>query len=292
VDDRAVWFGIFPTPTAEDQTDVVRWVRRAEELELDLVAVQDHPYQRRFLDTFALLAHLAGVTERIRLAPAVTHLPLRPPAMLAKTAASIDVLSGGRFELGLGAGGFDQPSRAMGAPARTPAEKVDALEEAIDILRRFWATPERGITYEGEHHRLAGVKAGPPPAHPIGIWLGAYGPRMLALTGARADGWIPSSAFLPPEELAEALARIAAAAAAAGRGPADVRRIYNVSGTITDGSASGWLDGPVEHWVEELSDLALEGGVDAFTFWSDGDHDTQLERWAEVAAAVRAAVTA
>ena len=99
-------FGISVVPAADDLDRVVRLAQIADEGGLDLVGVQDHPYQRRFVDTFALLAHLLDRTSRISVFPDVANLPLRPPAVLAKHAATLDRLSGGRFELGLGAGGF------------------------------------------------------------------------------------------------------------------------------------------------------------------------------------------
>src|SRR4051812_43473792 len=109
-------FGIFPSPRADSSQEALQMARVADEAGLDLVAIQDHPYQRRFLDTWALLAYLAGRTERIALVPDVANLPLRPPAVMAGAAASIDVLSGGRFELGLGAGAFWDAIAAMGGP--------------------------------------------------------------------------------------------------------------------------------------------------------------------------------
>src|SRR5919112_5789226 len=92
-------FGIFPTPNAEERDGVVDQVMAAERVGLDLVGIQDHPYQRRFLDTFSLIAFLAARTERIRFFPDVANLPLRPPAVMAKAAASIDLLSGGPLQL-------------------------------------------------------------------------------------------------------------------------------------------------------------------------------------------------
>src|SRR3954452_15894611 len=127
--------GVFVIPSAGAPERTVEQVVAAEEAGLDLVGIQDHPYQRRFLDTFSLLAFLAARTTRIRLAPDVANLPLRPPAMIAKAASSIDALSGGRFELGLGAGAFWENIVAMGGPAREPGQAVDALEEAIELLR-------------------------------------------------------------------------------------------------------------------------------------------------------------
>ncbi|HEX2084337.1 MAG TPA: LLM class flavin-dependent oxidoreductase, partial [Solirubrobacteraceae bacterium] len=162
--------GISVVPAADDVDRLVRAVRLADEGGLELAGVQDHPYQRRFVDTLALLGHLLDRTERISVFPDVANLPLRPPAVLAKHAATLDRLSGGRFELGLGAGGFREAVRAMGGPELSAGQSVDALAEAIDVIRLVWSE-ERSVRYAGEHYRLDGYKPGPPPAHPIGIWL-------------------------------------------------------------------------------------------------------------------------
>src|SRR3954449_10599588 len=143
--------GVFVIPDARDPERTVEQALAAEEVGLDLVAIQDHPYQRRFLDTFSLLAYLAARTRRIRLAPDVANLPLRPPAMIAKAAASIDLLSGGRFELALGAGAFWENVAAMGGPARDRGESVEALEEAIQVIRLWWSGDEK-VSFEGRHY--------------------------------------------------------------------------------------------------------------------------------------------
>jgi alkanesulfonate monooxygenase SsuD/methylene tetrahydromethanopterin reductase-like flavin-dependent oxidoreductase (luciferase family) len=111
---NAVNCGVFLNPAAEGYPELLRQVDAAERGGLDLVGIQDHPYQPRFLDTFALIADLLARTERLRFFPAVANLPLRPPAMLAKLGASLDVMSGGRFELGIGAGAFWEGVAAMG----------------------------------------------------------------------------------------------------------------------------------------------------------------------------------
>jgi alkanesulfonate monooxygenase SsuD/methylene tetrahydromethanopterin reductase-like flavin-dependent oxidoreductase (luciferase family) len=277
---RAVELGAFVVPGAED--DVLGQVLAVERAGLDLVGIQDHPYQRRFLDTFSLLAFLAARTERVRLFPAVANLPLRPPAMLAKQAATIDLLSGGRFELGLGAGAFWDAIEAFGGPRRGGPESVDALEEAIAILRACWSG-ERSVTLEGDHYRVHGMKFGPPPAHRIGIWLGAYGPRMMRIVGRLADGWFPSLPRLPLDELPGRVRMIDEAAERAGRDPGSIRRIANLGGEITDGPVSEWLHGPPSHWVEELGKLSAESGFDGFLVGSD-----QVARFAaEVAPALR-----
>jgi alkanesulfonate monooxygenase SsuD/methylene tetrahydromethanopterin reductase-like flavin-dependent oxidoreductase (luciferase family) len=233
-----VELGIFTVPDASDPQGPVRQIVAAEEVGLDLVGVQDHPYQRRFHDTWTLLSYAAAKTRRIKLVPDVINLPLRQPAVLAKAAASLDQLSGGRLELGLGAGAFWDGVEAMGGPRRSGKESVDALEEAIEIIRGF-LFEERSVTVEGEHYRVRGAKPGPPPAHPIGIWLGAYGPRMLRLTGRVADGWIPSlgGKFISPEDAPGMQAAVDEGAREAGRDPDAIVRAVNVIGLEGDAAA-------------------------------------------------------
>jgi len=165
------------------------------------------------------------------------------------------------------------------------------------------------VRLEGEHYRVRGAKAGPAPAHPIGIWLGAYGPRMLRLTGRLADGWVPSAAYLPPEQLGERSRTIDEAARAAGRDPAEIRRVYNVNGDFAartagrdpgairrvynvtgdfPARAGAFLQGPPRVWVVQLAELALEHGVSAFVLAVDASAPADMRRFAEeVAPGVR-----
>jgi alkanesulfonate monooxygenase SsuD/methylene tetrahydromethanopterin reductase-like flavin-dependent oxidoreductase (luciferase family) len=287
---RELEFGLSIVPTSADLEQTRELARLADERGLDLIGIQDHPYQWRFLETWSLIGDLLGRTERVRLFPDVANLPLRLPALIAKQAASLDVLSGGRFELGLGAGAFWEAIGAMGGPVRSGREALESLEEAIHIIRAYWSG-ERTIVFEGEHHRVKGLHPGPPPAHSIGIWLGVGRPRALALTGRLADGWVPSLSWATPELVPEMHERIDDAAAAAGRDPAEIRRVYNIGGTITDGPATGLLEGPPEHWVETLGGFATKLGFDTFVFWPAEDKLAQAERFAqEVVPGLRAAV--
>jgi len=195
-------FGTFITPSNSAPEAPVALARLSEELGYDLVTFQDHPYQPRFLDTWTLMTWVAAQTSRIRIAPNVLNIPMRPPAVLARAAASLDLLSQGRFDLALGAGGFWDAMEAMGARRLTPGESVDAFDEAIDVIRGIWSAGERTpLRIAGEHYRLTGAKRGPAPAHDLPIWVGARGPRMLRLIGRKADGWLPSLAYLKPGEL-------------------------------------------------------------------------------------------
>lgn len=284
---REVKFGYFLIPNA--QAPMLSIAEAVERLGLDYVAVQDHPYQRRFVDTWTLLGMIAARTSRVGLFPDVANLPLRPPAMMAKAAATIDFLSGGRFELGLGAGGFWDAIEAYGGPRREPGESLEALAEAIEVIRKMWSG-ERGLRYEGKQYQLKGAHSGPVPAHPIGIWLGVYGPRAIELTGKVADGWVPSFRG-NLQKIAERSARLDEAAVAAGRDAADIRRILNVNGEITAGDSQGMFQGPVDQWVDELTDLAVNHGFDTFILWAEGEG--QLERFAgEVVPAARQSIQA
>ena len=282
-----VRFGYFLVPEAG--APLLATAQRFERLGLDYVGVQDHPYQRRFVDTWALLAMIAATTTRLRVFPDVACLPLRPPAVLAKSAATISLLSGGRFDLGLGAGAFWEAIEAYGGPRRTPGQALAALAEAIEVIRKVWSG-ERNLRFEGSHYRLAGAQSGPVPAHPIGIWLGVYGPRALALTGRVADGWVPSFRG-DLAALGEMTRRLEDAATAAGRDPSAIRRVLNVNGAITDGRSDGPLRGPVGQWTDELTELVVGHGFDTFLLWAEGDD--QVQRLAqEVIPATRQQVAA
>jgi alkanesulfonate monooxygenase SsuD/methylene tetrahydromethanopterin reductase-like flavin-dependent oxidoreductase (luciferase family) len=267
-------FGTFLTPDAAQPDRVVELALLTEAAGLELATFQDHPYQSRYLDAWALAATVLARTSTLRVTTNVSNLPLRPPYVLAKTVASLDVLSRGRVELGLGAGGFWDAIEAAGGPRRSPGEAVRALEEAITVIRGAWDTGRRSVHVTGEHYRVAGAHSGPAPAHDVEIWIGAIGPRMLELTGRVGDGWLPSQSYVAPDTLAERNARIDRAALAAGRDPSVVRRLYNVE--------------PSEDpsWAEWLADLALTHGTS--TFIVAGDDPRLIQRFGtEIAPAVR-----
>jgi alkanesulfonate monooxygenase SsuD/methylene tetrahydromethanopterin reductase-like flavin-dependent oxidoreductase (luciferase family) len=273
----ALQFGIAIVPSAENLDQVRELVSVADDTPLDLVGIQDHPYQRRFLDTWSLIPMLLAETRRISLFTDVANLPLRPPAVMAKAAASLDLMSGGRFELGLGAGGFPERIASMGGPRRTPGESVQALEEAIDVIRLMWSS-EPSVSFAGKYYKLDGARPGPRPAHRIGIWVGAFKPRMLRLTGRKADGWLPSLGVLSRDELRAGNKQIDAAAEEAGRDPRSIRRIINLQGTIGNKPAPprsslpvGYLAGeplagPTDWWIDTLTGFIADG-FDTIAFW-------------------------
>ncbi|GAA4189696.1 hypothetical protein GCM10022288_17910 [Gryllotalpicola kribbensis] len=270
-------FGTFITPTNSPAERPVELAVLSEQLGFDLVTFQDHPYQPRFSDTWTLLTWVAATTERIHLSGNVLNSALRPPAVLARSAASLDLLSHGRFELGLGAGGFWDAIAAMGGPAWTPGQGVDALAEAIEIIRGIWdAAERRPLRVAGSRWHVDGAKRGPAPAHEIPIWIGALKPRMLRLIGRVGDGWLPSLPYLQPGDLQRGNATIDAAATAAGRDPGEIVRLLNVSPQST---------------AEELVRYALEDGVSTFIFMGD-DPDTLRFLAGELVPQVREGVAA
>jgi alkanesulfonate monooxygenase SsuD/methylene tetrahydromethanopterin reductase-like flavin-dependent oxidoreductase (luciferase family) len=275
-------FGTFITPVNNPPQAAVDLAQRSEELGYDLVSFQDHPYQPRFHDTWTLLTWVAARTERIGIAGDVLNVPMRPAPVLARAAASLDLLSGGRLSLGLGAGGFWDAMEAMNVTRRTAGESVDQLREAIDVIREIWASDNKNqLRYDGSYFRLRGAKRGPAPAHNVPIWVGANKPRMLRLIGAKADGWLPSLPYLRPGDLARGNEIIDAAAREAGRDPREIRRLLNVWGGGSSRSS--------ERWVQELLPLVLDDGVGTVIVGSDDP--AELQRFAaEVIPAMRTAV--
>jgi alkanesulfonate monooxygenase SsuD/methylene tetrahydromethanopterin reductase-like flavin-dependent oxidoreductase (luciferase family) len=294
-------FGASLTPSARNWEQLLRLGRVADELGLDILAVQDHPYNPDFLDTWTLLSVIGGQTERITLMPDVSPLPLRPPVMFAKAAASLDVLTGGRAEMGLGAGAYWDAIVSYGGRRLKPGEAVEAVREGIEIMRLLWDTPaSRPIDYAGKYFDLTGANAGPAPVHRIGISVGAAGPKMLRLVGELADGWVaPLAMYLPPEKAVENNRAITEAAEAAGRDPGAIRRFYNLPGVVLGQeqtnlrpSRPNVIVGPASHWIDEITGYYHNVGMDSFIFWpAGGNEEEQIRHFAEeVAPGVRARV--
>jgi probable F420-dependent oxidoreductase len=164
--------------------------RQAEQLGFDYVACGEHLFFHGPVpNSLAVLAAAAGVTSRVRLVSTVTLLPLYPAALVAKLAATIDVVSGGRFELGVGAGGeFPTEFDAVGVDVTTRFRRT---EEGLHMIRRLFTCD--AVTYEGEFATLTGVALDPPPVQPGGppIWLGGRGEGALRRAGRHADVWMP-----------------------------------------------------------------------------------------------------
>ena len=266
-----VQFGVFVSPIAEPAQHAAELALVAEAAGLDLVTFQDHPYNPQFLDTWTLIAYAASVTSRIHLAGNVLNLPLRDPVQLARATASLDRLSSGRIELGLGAGAFWDGIGAMGGKRLTAGQSIEALGEGIELIREVWKANEpTSVSMDGSHYRVEAAQRGPKPAHDIGIWVGAYKPRILRLTGRLADGWLPSLGYLPegPTSLTAMNAEVDAAAIAAGRHPSDIRRMLNINGQFLQ-QERGLFQGPVESWARQIVELERDYGISTFILASD-----------------------
>ena len=285
---RPVAFGLNVDPNTGGLPIAARIAAIADTSGLEYAGIQDHPYNPDFVDTLTQITWLAAHTNQVHLFPNVANLPLRPPAMLAKQAATIDLLSGGRFELGLGAGAFHDGIAGLGGPRRTVGEARQALSEAVDIIRAYWAG--QPFQYDGQYYRVPNAQPGPRPAHDVGIWLGVAGPRAVRLAGAKADGWSVSAPYVPPPRLAELGDILTESAREAGRDPDRIVRLYNVMGLITPESGD-MFHGPVERWVDTLTTLYTDYQMNTFVFWPSGDRERQSSIFAEeVVPAVRMAL--
>jgi alkanesulfonate monooxygenase SsuD/methylene tetrahydromethanopterin reductase-like flavin-dependent oxidoreductase (luciferase family) len=271
-------FGVFIIPSNQTSDRVVELSVLADQSGLDLVTFSDHPYQPRFFDAWTLLSFVAARTTQIHVSANVLNLRLREPAVLARAVASLDILSGGRAELGIGAGIVGDAAVTMGGRRLTAGQGVDALEEAIDLIRSLWNVQDPSpASFEGRYYHLDGAARGPAPVHDVGLWVGAFKPRMLDLVGRKADGWWPTLGGIDLEGLIAGNAAIDEAALKAGRQPTDIRRLLNMGLAATG--------------VDELAHFALEAGVS--TFILTGDDARQITALAaEVAPAVREIVDA
>jgi alkanesulfonate monooxygenase SsuD/methylene tetrahydromethanopterin reductase-like flavin-dependent oxidoreductase (luciferase family) len=219
--------GLNLSTSAAADADPVADALEAEQLGFDFVSANDHPMGGSPThELWTLLAWVAARTSRIKVASRVLGMPYRNPAVVAKMAASLQTLSGGRLILGVGGGSSDEGIAAVGAGQLTARAKTDGLEDGLWIIRGLWTEPR--FSYEGAVHSVRDATIEPRPAEPIPIWTGAYGPRGLALTGEIADGWIPSLDLVPPERARQTRERILEAAARAGRSPEAIACIYNL----------------------------------------------------------------
>jgi alkanesulfonate monooxygenase SsuD/methylene tetrahydromethanopterin reductase-like flavin-dependent oxidoreductase (luciferase family) len=276
-----VMFGLNVSTSAVPGSDPVRDARKAEELGFDFVSASDHLHgSNPTNEPWTMLSWIAAGTSRIHVATRVLGVPYRNPAVLAKMAETLARLSGGRLILGLGGGASDEEFRAFGLGERTPRDKVDGMEEAIRIARGLWSEP--GFTHEGRMYRTRAAELEPKPSRPIPIWLGTYGNRALAVSGRLADGWIPSFDYASPERIPAMRDRIGAAAAEAGRDPAEITFVYNMEIRVDERAEAdpSVVSGPPDVVAERLLRF-LDLGFTGFNFIPSGPgKDEQAERLA------------
>ncbi len=296
---RKVLFGLGLEGGVDQASEMLEHARAADDAGLDLASIGDHPYFAERLDAYAALGFILAATRNITGAVIMTNLLSRPAPILARTITALSTLSGGRVVLGLGAGGMEEEILALGVPRLSPAARIGALEEAITVVRALSGGGDP-VTFDGEFYRVTELKPAVAPTPPI--WTGALGPKALAATGRHSDGWIPGHlADWRSTEVAKARPIIDEAAASAGRNPAEIDTIYNVSGRISpdplpqtrDGEGR-WIGGGVTQWIEELTFAVLECDAAAIIYLLPPGQrisDTTLDLWArEIVPAVRQAI--
>ncbi len=177
------------------------------------------------LECWTVLAALAVNTSTVRIGPLVSCASYREPSLLAKVAASVDVQSGGRLEFGLGAGWKELEYGAYGYRFPPPGERVDRLEESLEIVQRMWR--EDVATYEGRYYAIRDALCEPKPVQEGGppVWVGGYGGRLLRVVARLADG-INMARSPSPEEYAERLEVLEKACREVGRDPDEVRKSH------------------------------------------------------------------
>lgn len=223
----------FSLPTGQITfADAAGWAQRAEELGFDSVWVSDHffysfarygadPTPIASLEPLATLAGVAAVTDRVRLGTLVLCAAFRHPALLAKAATAIDLLSGGRLDLGLGAGWMEQEFEAFGYRFRSPGQRFVVLEETVEVVQELFGGEP--ITRDGPNVTLREAVLAPAPDRAPPLWLGGKGgPRLLRLAARLADGW--NMAWrVSPEAYAKKVADVREACEAEDRDPATLR---------------------------------------------------------------------
>ena len=248
--------------------ELLAMARAAEEIGLDSVWVGDHLLYREPdrgpWDCWTTLAWLAGVTERVELGPLVACTAFHPPGILARQAATVDELSGGRLVLGLGAGWNEDEFRAFGLPFD---RHVSRFEEAFTIVRRL-LDGER-VTFGGVYHDVTDAVLLPPPRRRPKLMIGANRPRMLAIALPHVDAW--NTWFTHYGNTAEGFARhnaeIDAAADRAGRDPAEIERsacvFVRADGDAERTNTDGAAPVPLEQLAAHLEALDQAGADEA-----------------------------
>ena len=216
---------------------------------------------RSVQDPIVPLAYAAAVTSRIRLSTAVVNLPFVAPVVLAKQLATLDALSGGRLDAGLGNGWSDEEFAATGASKRRQGRRA---EEFIAVLRQLWTEPV--VEFQGEFYRVPRMRMDPKPVqrpHPP-ILLGGAAEPALRRAGRLCDGWV-SSSRADPRRLGESVAVVRAAAEQAGRDPASLRYICRAAVRVRPaGARQGPLTGTPDQIRADFDDIAAQGITDLF----------------------------
>jgi alkanesulfonate monooxygenase SsuD/methylene tetrahydromethanopterin reductase-like flavin-dependent oxidoreductase (luciferase family) len=223
-----------------------RWRRLAEAVDalgFESLCRSDHLFSlsarpdRPGLEAWTSMTALALITRRIRFGPLVSPITFYHPAILARQAAAVDELSGGRFVLGIGTGWHDREHEAFGVPYPRAGERVRRLGEAARVIRALW--DDGPATLEGRYYPLAGAEGWPKPAQrPAPLLIAGKGPKVLAIVARYADEWNTGAAA--PDEIRARRALLEAACGAIGRDPAAIK--YSVMCGILIGETGAALE--------------------------------------------------
>lgn len=252
-----------------DQQAVAAEARTAEDAGYDGVATGEHLFfHGPHANGFVALAAAAGATSRVRLLSSLTVLPLYPAALAAKLATTLDQVSGGRFDMGVGVGG-EYPPEFVAAGVEV-TERGARTDEALELMQALWSGDP--VDHDGRFARVPGLRLSPPPVQPGGppIWLGGRSPAAITRAGRFADVWMPY--MYSPEQVASSLAEVRVATEKAGRDPAAVRgAIFCWGGVATDPARSRQevIDGVSAVYQQDFTRLAdrylLHGDPDRVT---------------------------
>lgn len=271
-----------------DARAAIAQARYVDSLGYDGILMQDHAYLPQFAETTTLLAAIGAVSENVTVGANVMTAPFRLPAIIAKEIATLDSITGGRAELGLGVGANAKGISAWGGPTFADrSEMYRSYRDAMHIIRGLWESNGEPFSYKGDVQSVQDVEFGPVPDRRIPIMTGAMGPQSLKLTAKLGDGISVSSSYVPYERLTWFRQQLDEGAKAYDRDPAELFINYNVMGYIHDGGSSarpkneGVFWGDLPWWTERLNTIK-EMGVTQFTYWPvHGDFDDQLRRFIE-----------
>jgi F420-dependent oxidoreductase-like protein len=213
----------------------------------------DDPERRGALDAWATLAALAPITERVGLGTLVSPATFRHPSVLAKSVVTVDHASGGRAELGMGAGWFEREHAAFGFPFSGDRERLDVLAEQVEIVHRLWDRSEDEVTFEGAHYRLDACRSLPYPIqepHPRLLLGGGAGPRAAALAARWADEY--NVVYETVDACAAARERLTRACEAIDRDPASLG--FSLMTTFAIGTDAGDLERRARRLMERLGE--------------------------------------
>jgi probable F420-dependent oxidoreductase len=288
-----MWIGvIFPqTEIGNDPGAIRAYAQAAEDLRYAHILAYDHilgadparrpgwrgyTHEHAFHEPFVLFGYLAAVTTGVELVPGVIILPQRQTALVAKQAAEVDVLSGGRLRLGVGIGWNPVEYEALGVEFRARGRLI---EEQMEVLRLLWT--REVVSYEGEWHKITEAGINPlPMRRPIPLWLGGSADALLRRVARMGDGWFPQRK--PDEQARDMMERLRGYVREAGRSPGSVGIEARV--TLADGSPDDWA-----RWTEGWRELgATHVGVNTMGagLRSVDEHIEAIRRYKEVAAAI------